>query len=171
MHPYTSAGCLKLSFLMHQISCSPWGCWEVGLKQVEGNEEYHRVIDDPSSALEILFWGLIFVIRGRRKKRVRDYVFGVEGGELQAYCVNFLSLSPVGQVNSLGGDSSGAGVWPARLKMALVHSCHVAFLSPAVCPLSWTQLVIRRANIFMEWPTSPVHRSFICRAQNSFVTL
>lgn len=142
------------------------------MKQVEGNEEYHRVIDDLFSALGISFQGLIFVIRERQ----RDCACEMEEGELKAYRVNFLSLSlsflsPVGQVNSLCGDSSGVGVWPARLKMALVHSCHVTFLSPAVCPLSWTQLVIRRANIFMEWPTSLIHRSFICRAQNSFVTL
>ena len=70
------------------------------MKQVEGNEEYHRVIDDPSSALGILFQGLIFVIRHTEVE--------MEGGELEAYCVNF--LSPVGQVNSLRGDSSGAGV-------------------------------------------------------------
>lgn len=39
------------------------------MKQVEGNEEYHGVIDDPSSALEILFQGLIFVIRERERER------------------------------------------------------------------------------------------------------
>lgn len=74
------------------------------MKQVEGNEEYRRVIDDPSSALGKLFQGLIFVIRGR------DCVNELEEGELEASCVNSLSLSPVGQVNSLHGDSSGAGV-------------------------------------------------------------
>lgn len=36
-------------------------------KQVEGNEEYQGVIDDPSSALRI-FWGLIFVIRERERE-------------------------------------------------------------------------------------------------------
>lgn len=55
--------------------------------------------------------------------------------------------------------------------MALVHFCHVAFLSPAVCPLSWTQLVIRRAYVFMEWPTPSVHGAFIYRPPNSSVTL
>lgn len=40
------------------------------MKQVEGNEEYHGVIDDPSSASGILFQGLIFVIKqGEGKKR------------------------------------------------------------------------------------------------------
>lgn len=40
-------------------------------KQVEGNEEYHGVIDDPSSALGILFQGLIFVIKQREEDAVR----------------------------------------------------------------------------------------------------
>lgn len=40
-------------------------------KQVEGNEEYHGVIDDPSSALGILFQGLIFVIKQREEEAVR----------------------------------------------------------------------------------------------------
>lgn len=58
--------------------------------------------------------------------------------------------------------------------MALVHFCRVAFLSPAVCPLSWTQLVIRRANIFMEWPprryTAPLsagHQTALLPFKNS----
>lgn len=59
------------------------------MKQVEGNEEYHRVIDDPSSALGISFQGLIFVIRERQ----RDCACEMEEGELKAYRVNFLSLS------------------------------------------------------------------------------
>lgn len=40
------------------------------MKQVEGNEEYLRVIDDPSSALEILFQGLIFVIKRKERERL-----------------------------------------------------------------------------------------------------
>ena len=51
------------------------------------------------------------VERERERERERDCVYEMEGGELEAYCVNFPpSLSPVGQVNSLRGDSSGAGV-------------------------------------------------------------
>lgn len=109
--------------------------------------------------------------KDRTRERERLWDGGLRARGLRCQLSLSLTLSPVGQVNSLCGDGSGAGVWPASLKMALVHSCHVAFFSPAVCPLSWTQLVLRRANIFMEWPTLLVHGSFICRAQNSFVTL
>ena len=48
------------------------------MKQVEGNEEYHGVIDDPSSALGILFQGLIFVIKERQRQRERDCVNEME---------------------------------------------------------------------------------------------
>lgn len=62
------------------------------MKQVEGNEEYHGVIDVPSSALGILFQGLIFVIKERQRQRERDCVNEMEDWEQEAYCVNFLSL-------------------------------------------------------------------------------
>lgn len=57
------------------------------MKQVEGNEEYHGVIDDPSSALGILFQGLIFVIKERERACMRW-----RGRELEPYCELSLSL-------------------------------------------------------------------------------
>lgn len=84
------------------------------MKQVEGNEEYHGVIDDPSSASGILFQGLIFVIKqGRGKEAVRRW-----DGERQteerrrlreAYCVTPLSffLSPPPSCGSSKQPSPG----------------------------------------------------------------
>lgn len=83
---------------------------------MEGNEEYHGVIDDPSSALGILFQGLIFVIKQREEDAVRRGDGEVcmcvcvleKRGLREAHCVT--SLPPVGQVNSLRPHGSGAAV-------------------------------------------------------------
>lgn len=40
---------------------------------MEGNEENHRVIDEPSSALGILIQGLIFVIKQRAEEAARGW--------------------------------------------------------------------------------------------------
>lgn len=87
------------------------------MKQVEGNEEYHGVIDDPSSASGILFQGLIFVIKqGEGKKRGWREADGGEKRVEKRLPVSHLSLSfsprrlPVGQVNSFHRDGSGAAV-------------------------------------------------------------
>lgn len=76
------------------------------IQEVGGNEEYHGVTDDLSLASGILFQGLIFVIR------VRTVCMCVRWSkESQRLTVSTFSLPlSVGQVNSLCGDSSGAGV-------------------------------------------------------------